>query len=147
VPRTASAAISPVLVLVLVLIGGLACRSPEPGPSDQPQPGPDTAPARAAASEPQPNPQPPDPERANQLRDLDDLCKSVDHDYADGTLGDYYSGLKLRTTWGESKREAGLESIKPGRALEQAAAELSAPPGDPALEHCTKLFDYLDDVE
>lgn len=75
------------------------------------------------------------------------MCKAVDHDYADGTLRDYYSGLKLRTAWGRAQRQAGDESTQPGRALEQAAAELSMSALDPPLEHCTKLFDYLDEVE
>ena len=47
--------------------------------------------------------------------------------------------LSLRTP--RSCKSAGNESMKPGRLLEKAVAELGAP------EHCRKLLDYLDDVE
>ncbi|PRP93012.1 hypothetical protein ENSA5_45730 [Enhygromyxa salina] len=75
------------------------------------------------------------------------MCKAVDHDYGDGTLGDYYRGLKARTAWGQAQLAAGNESITPGRLLEKAVAELDPGAKDPILEHCRKLLDYLDDVE
>lgn len=131
-------------------LGCAACPASEPTPGDPPQAQAqaqaDGARPRATPTEAQPQP-PPDPERADKLRDLDDMCKAVDHDYADGTLRDYYSGLKLRTDWGLGLRQAGDVSTQPGRALERAAAELSVSATDPALEHCRKLFDYLDEVE
>jgi hypothetical protein len=142
---------SSAISLALVLGGALgcaACRSSEPASRDQAQPQAEAAraPSSAAPTEPRPQP-PPDPERADKLRDLDDMCKAVDHDYADGTLRDYYSGLRLRTAWGLGLRQIGEASIQPGHTLERAADELSVEPGDPAVEHCTKLFDYLDEVE
>jgi hypothetical protein len=149
--------------LVLILAGG-ACKSEEPvtDPASKrgAAPGPETKPAAVAAdeieaegakaSEASEPPRPSgdrDPERADKLADLDDLCRALDRDYVDGTLSDYYRGLELRTEWGAAQRKAGDESIQPGRLLEQAVAELSPGAKDPALGHCRKLLDYLDDVE
>jgi hypothetical protein len=126
---------------------GVACRSTEPAPSDAASGELASAPTPVTPIETQPQPRPPDPERADKLRDLDDMCKAVDHDYADGTLRDYYSGLKLRTTWGTALRQAGDVSTMPGRTLERAAAELAVGGEELAPEHCRKLFDYLDEVE
>ena len=106
-----------------------------------------------AGSGPAPAPEPaPDPERADKLADLDAMCKALDHDYVDGTLTDYYRDIQPKTAWGKAQRDAGNESIQPGRLLEKAVAELApagAPAGtvDPALPHCQTLLDYLDDVE
>ncbi|PRP94271.1 hypothetical protein [Enhygromyxa salina] len=142
---------SPAISLVLALgcaIGCAACRSGEPASTASDQPPPKLAEAPIPATpDPTPSDPPHDPDRADKLRDLDDMCKAVDHDYADGTLRNYYSGLELRTPWGTTLRELGDESTTPGRTLEQAAAELAVSPTDPGLEHCAKLFDYLDEVE
>ncbi|KIG17695.1 hypothetical protein DB30_02970 [Enhygromyxa salina] len=135
-------------------LGCAACRASEPAPSDASptemvgaeRPAATATAATAGQTEPRVQPAP-DPAHADQLRDLDDMCKAVDHDYADGTLRDYYSGLKLRTTWGTALRQTGDESTTPGRTLEQAAAELAVNVTAPGLEHCAKLFDYLDEVE
>jgi len=146
------AAILPLLT-ALALAGG--CKSEEPaaepaptrasaspeGPAER-QAEPPAEPEAEPAAEPKP-----DHERAAQLADLDDMCKAVDHDYVDGTLTDYYGDLKPRTAWGEAQRDAGDQSMQPGRLLEKAVAELSPGAIDPALPHCRKLLDYLDDVE
>ncbi|HVH97169.1 MAG TPA: hypothetical protein VM869_00600 [Enhygromyxa sp.] len=87
-----------------------------------------------------------DPQRADKLADLDALCKALDHDYVDGTLSDYYRDVEPRTEWGKAQREAGNQSIQPGRLLEKAVAELAPTAAEP-VEHCRKLLDYLDDVE
>lgn len=123
-----------------------ACRSAEP-PASEPAPQPAAQPAAQPAPTPAPAAAKPDPERAAKLQDLDELCEAVDHDYADGTLGDYYADIEPRTAWGKAQRDAGNESMQPGRLLEKAVAELSPEAADPALEHCRKLLDYLDDVE
>lgn len=140
----------PSIALVL-LLGG--CKSEEP--ATDPRTVGETAPTpsspepileakpKAAASTPEPEDSEP---LESKLADLDDLCKALDHDYVDGTLSDYYRGIEPRTAWGKAQRDAGNESMKPGRLLEKAVAELSEG-GAPALEHCRKLLDYLDDVE
>lgn len=137
------------LVLALPL---LACRPSESDTSD-------AAPAGAAAQPPAPAsaaskseprveaPSAPDPERAAKLADLDVLCAAIDHDYKDGTLGDYYAKVEPTTAWGKAQRDAGNASVTPGRLLEQAVAELSPGASDPALGNCRTLLDYLDDVE
>jgi hypothetical protein len=121
----------------------LACRTAEPdrpAQADAAAPQPETSPAASPA--PQPSS---DPEAANKLADLDDMCKALNRDYGDGTLGDYYAGLELRTNWGKQQIAAGNESMQPGRLLERAIVELS--PGSDALGHCRKLLEYLDEVE
>ena len=130
----------------------LACRPSESDTSD-------AAPAGAAAepqakssdaSQAEPRleaPTAPDPERAAKLADLDALCAAIDHDYKDGTLGDYYAKVEPTTAWGKAQREAGNASVTPGRLLEKAVAELSPGASDPALGSCRTLLDYLDDVE
>ena len=146
------------LVLVCSLIAALAgCRSSDSSAKQPERGAADEAPAQASAETAEADASPAaakparpskiDPEHGDKLRDLDDLCASVDHDYKDGTLGDYYSGLKLRTTWGEDQRARGLESIQPGRLLEAAVNEVDPDRGDPALTHCHTLLGYLDDVE
>lgn len=104
-------------------------------------PAPAPQPAAAAAT-----PSPPDPERDAKLDDLDAMCKALNRDYSDGTLGDYYADIEPATAWGKQQRAAGNESIKPGRLLEQAVAELGLTSAE-TPEHCRKLLDYLDDVE
>jgi len=138
--------------LALAVLGAsLGCR-PATEPSGNQQPArqskssadPDRGPkVEPVAAEPATE----DPERADKLADLDDMCKALDHDYVDGTLSDYYGDVQPRTAWGKAQREAGNQSIQPGRLLEKAVAELSPGAKDPALEHCRKLLDYLDDVE
>jgi hypothetical protein len=143
-------------VLTIVCLGGLvvgACKSEASGPADTRASG--TTPEPAGPAQPSAHTATPeldpavahDPERADKLADLDALCKAVDHDYDDGTLTDYYRDLEPRTEWGKAQRDAGNESIQPGRLLEKAVAELSPGAKDPALGHCRKLLDYLDDVE
>jgi hypothetical protein len=118
----------------------LACRTVEPEPSGPP--------AKPVAAESQPTTKPvspSDPELADKLADLDDLCKALNRDYGDGTLGDYYAGLEMRTSWGKQQVATGNESMKPGRLLERAVVELA--PGSDALTHCPKLLEYIDEVE
>ena len=143
----------PSLTLALVVLTFAACRAGEPE-SHEPAKQADAAskpaspPSDAAAAGPRlETPSAPDPERAAKLDDLDALCQAVDHDYKDGTLGDYYRGLKMTTAWGQAQLDTGNESIQPGRLLEKAVAGLSPGAADPALEHCRTLLDYLDDVE
>jgi hypothetical protein len=122
----------------------LACRAAEPdrpAQADAATPQPGSAP-QPASPPPQPSS---DPELANKLADLDDMCKALNRDYGDGTLGDYYAGLELRTNWGKQQIAAGNESMQPGRLLELAIVELA--PGSDALGHCRKLLEYLDEVE
>lgn len=88
-----------------------------------------------------------DLERADKLADLNDMCGALNHDYDDGTLTDYYRDVKPRTEWGKAQREAGNKAMQPGRLLEKAVAELSPGARGPALEHCRKLLDYIDEVE
>jgi hypothetical protein len=149
------------LALVLVVLGSsLACKSEESAtkPETKPEAARDREPERGPKPEagPTPHVEPEsaatpsvadDAERADKLADLDALCKAVDHDYVDGTLSDYYRDIEPRTDWGKAQRDAGNQSIQPGRLLEKAVAELSPDAKDPALEHCRKLLDYLDDVE
>jgi hypothetical protein len=128
------------ITLLTSTLSLLACRSVEPEPSG--------APAKPHAADPQPVTSPPapsDPELADKLADLDDMCKALDRDYGDGTLGDYYAGLAPRTTWGRQQIAAGNESMQPGRLLERAMGDLA--PGSDALAHCRKLLEYLDEVE
>ena len=126
----------------------LACRADKPEARDPaPTPTPVAGDSDAAAAPQEAESPPADPERAAKLADLDTLCKAVDHDYKDGTLGDYYAGLEMKTDWGKAQLAAGNESIKPARLLEKAVAELSPDAADPALEHCRVLLDYIDDVE
>ncbi|MFO7561500.1 MAG: hypothetical protein R6X02_02555, partial [Enhygromyxa sp.] len=143
------------VALALALLGTtIGCKSES---AAEPRPGAEATPPKAEArpereakldSSDAPAPAPkPDPARADKLADLDALCKALDHDYDDGTLSDYYADVQPRTEWGKAQREAGNESIQPGRLLEKAVAELSPGAEDPALEHCRKLLDYLDDVE
>ena len=143
--------------ILLVLLLSLGCRSEESATGPQiereaARPPSGAEPDREAKldepeSKTDPEPATDDSERADKLADLDDLCKALDHDYVDGTLSDYYRGIEPRTAWGKAQRDAGNESIQPGRLLEKAVAELSPGAKDPALEHCRKLLDYLDDVE
>lgn len=145
------------LGLTLALLGaGVGCKpatEPERQRDVAPDPGSKPEQPRGAA-EPQADPPPQaepshsnDREHADKLADLDDMCKALDHDYDDGTLTDYYRDIEPRTAWGKAQRDAGNQSIQPGRLLEKAVAELSPGAKDPALEHCRKLLDYLDDVE
>jgi hypothetical protein len=126
----------------------LACRTVEPEPSGPPakpdadDPQPMTGPPAAADSKPT---SPPDPELADKLADLDDMCKALNRDYGDGTLGDYYAGLEPRTNWAKQQIAVGNESMQPGRLLERAVVELA--PGSDTLAHCRKLLEYLDEVE
>jgi hypothetical protein len=131
----------PVVHLALALALLVACKSEELATKPK---SPPPAPEHERATEP---PRADDPQRGDKLADLETLCKALDRDYVDGTLSDYYRDVELRTEWGKAQRDAGNESIKPGRLLEKAVAELSADTKDPALEHCRKLLDYLDDVE
>jgi hypothetical protein len=138
------------LTFTLVLA---ACRDAGPEPSGPPTasrtdpniesepaaPTEPSAPAAPAAST--------DPELAAKLADLDDMCKALNRDYGDGTLGDYYAGLVPRTIWGQQQITAGNATIQPGRLLERAVAELAPGPQIPALDHCRKLLEYLDEVE
>jgi hypothetical protein len=142
--------------LTLTLLGSsLACKSEAPAsePSRTREAGNEAKPevGPASTSEPPtavtPTGVADDPQRADKLADLDALCKALDHDYVDGTLSDYYRDVEPRTEWGKAQRKAGNESMQPGRLLEKAVAELSPDAKDPALEHCRKLLDYLDDVE
>ena len=141
-------------MLSLTLLGLLACRD---GEAKRPEAtGAAGADAAADAKEPAAPPTPPadqaapvpaDPERADKLADLDELCAAVDHDYKDGTLGDYYAKVEMRTDWGRAQRDAGNESIQPARLLEKAVAALDPEGKEPALGHCRTLLDYIDDVE
>jgi hypothetical protein len=117
----------------------LACRAAEP---ERPAPAPATIATPAAAAAAQPSS---DPELTDKLADLDDMCKALNRDYGDGTLGDYYAGLEMRTNWGKQQIAAGNESMQPGRLLERAIVELA--PGSDALVHCRRLLEYLDEVE
>jgi hypothetical protein len=135
--------------LALLVFG---CKSEEPAAEPETKREIATPQASEPSPKPEAEPQPDpsavaDPERADKLADLDAMCKAVDHDYDDGTLTDYYRDIEPRTEWGKAQRDAGNESIKPGRLLEKAVAELSPGAKDPALTNCRKLLDYLDDVE
>jgi hypothetical protein len=127
----------------------LACRAAEPdrpAQADAAAPQPEASPAASPSPPDGSTPEPAsDPELANKLADLDDMCKALNRDYGDGTLGDYYAGLELRTNWGKQQIAAGNESMQPGRLLERAIVELA--PGSDALGHCRKLLEYLDEVE
>jgi hypothetical protein len=137
------------IALALVLALSLACKSEESASKpESARETPTTVEPTPTAEHESPAPPPPaDNERADKLVDLDDLCEALDRDYVDGTLSDYYRDIEPRTEWGKAQRDAGNESIQPGRLLEKAVAELSPAAKDPALEHCRKLLDYLDDVE
>jgi len=134
---------------------GTACRDGQPTEPDAARSageGQGEAKAGEPASDPDETPPsdrpaPVDPERADKLADLDALCAAVDHDYKDGTLGDYYAKVELRTDWGRAQRDAGNESIQPARLLEKAVAALDPKGEEPALGHCRTLLDYIDDVE
>lgn len=142
-----------VLLLSVLMLGGCKAEEPAADPaSPRAASSPEAQAEPAAEPEPEPDheskPEPEsDPERADKLADLDDMCRALDHDYVDGTLTDYYGDLKPRTQWGAAQREAGDATMRPGRLLEAAVAELSPGAKDPALEHCRKLLDYLDEVE
>jgi hypothetical protein len=139
------------LTVAVWTIGSLACKSESPANK--------AGPIERAASTAEPEPKPAstsgaakapirdDPERADKLADLDAMCKALNHDYDDGTLTDYYRDIQPKTAWGKKLREAGNESIQPGRLLEKAMTELSAGANEPALGNCRTLLDYLDDVE
>ncbi len=135
------------LVIFASLLALSACRANEPELEASKTAAPASAPAPQDTGPRLEAPVAPDPERAAKLADLDLLCKAVDHDYKDGTLGDYYADLKMQSTWGQAQLDAGNESNKPARLLEKAVAELSPNAADPALEHCRLLLDYIDDVE
>jgi hypothetical protein len=143
------------LALALALLGpSVACKSEES--ASKPDVGPDPRPEQRESEAPPATEHEPavieppsadDPQRADKLADLDDLCEALDRDYVDGTLSDYYRDIEPRTEWGKAQRDAGNESIQPGRLLAKAVADLSPNAKDPTLEHCRKLLDYLDDVE
>lgn len=139
--------------MLAVLGSSVACKSDDAAsePDSKRESAPTAEPASATKTEqgsPTPDDSKPadDPQRADKLADLDALCKALDHDYVDGTLSDYYRDVEPRTEWGKAQREAGNQSIQPGRLLEKAVAELAPTAAEP-VEHCRKLLDYLDDVE
>ena len=144
--------LAPTLLTLLTLASVSGCRADssqarDPAPEPQAEPEPAPRPASAAAEPAEPAEPAADPQRGDKLADLDDLCEAVDHDYKDGTLGDYYAGLEMRTDWGKAQLAAGNASITPARLLEEAVAELSPGAAAPALAHCRILLDYIDDVE
>lgn len=85
-----------------------------------------------------------DPER---LADLDAMCAALDHDYKDGTLGDYYADVEPKTEWGTAVMEAGNKADQPARHLEGEVAKIEAGADHPALPACKTLMEYIDDVE
>jgi hypothetical protein len=150
--------VHPITLATLTLTLGLAaCRDATPEPSG---PAPASRSGEAVDSEPKPESTIPpgpatapsaDPELSDKLADLDAMCEALNRDYGDGTLGDYYAGLVPRTDWGKQQIAAGNATIQPGRLLERAIADLTAGSTidgqGSQLGHCSKLLDYLDDVE
>lgn len=86
-------------------------------------------------------------DRPAQFADLEALCAALAHDYIDGTLTDYYRGLRMKTAFGDDLRRRGETSMHPGRILEAGRAALGDRPGDPAAPSCAPLFAELDDLE
>lgn len=115
------------------------------------------APKSTAGSEPSPTAPAPSGEveakentgaaSSKEIADLEQLCAALDKDYIDGTLSDYFAGIKSSTPWGEGLRKRANESATPGRDLEAAAKEKSLAAGPSVAPSCARLFDYLDDVE
>ncbi|NVB39724.1 hypothetical protein G6O69_17910 [Pseudenhygromyxa sp. WMMC2535] len=146
-----SSVISPCLALVILLAPQLGCERPSTTAEASSKSG--EAPPKPAAASPgagaatAPGAGGEDPERADKLADLEDMCVAIDHDYKDGTLGDYYADIEPRTAWGRKVRDAGNESIQPGRLLEKEIQALDPSGREPALKTCRVLLDYLDDVE
>lgn len=136
--------------LSVVLLGTIGGCKPDTSAGD---PAPTRASEPATKLEPklEPNAKPKpvanDPERSDKLADLDAMCSALNHDYDDGTLTDYYRDIQPRTEWGKAQRDAGNESIQPGRLLAKATAELDPDNTEPSLSNCRTLLDYLDDVE
>lgn len=75
------------------------------------------------------------------------MCAALDHDYVDGTLSDYYAGVKPATSWGQQVKKAGDAADQPGRHLEGEAKALIEGSELELPAPCTKLFDVLDDLE
>jgi hypothetical protein len=117
----------------------------EPEPASAPTPSAEPA-AAAKAIAPQPPPTSPVPNPA-RVADLETMCERVEHDYNDGTLTDYFSGLKVGTDWGNAVLRRGDASTQPGRVLEAAADELGYTPEPNERSACGRLFDVLDDLE
>jgi hypothetical protein len=129
--------------LACALTLGLGCQaaSPRPTPDEVAAPPPPAAksePAKAA---------PTDPERADKLRDLNTLCAALNDDYVDGTLSDYFKGVKVETDWGREVMKAGADADRPGRFLEEKIDSLSPKAEDATLSACRELLDYIDEVE
>lgn len=154
--------VHPTTFATLTLALGLAaCRDAVPDPSGPPaasstaaavdENSPEQSPPSAAISPAPANKPSADTELAAKLADLDAMCEALNRDYGDGTLGDYYAGLVPRTDWGKQQIAAGNATIQPGRLLERAIADLTAGQQldgrSGQLGHCSKLLDYLDDVE
>lgn len=81
------------------------------------------------------------------LADLELLCAALRRDYVDGTLTDYYRGLKPASARGQALLREGEETSRPGRVLEAAAQAAGIAGDDPALPSCAALFAELDDLE
>ena len=88
-----------------------------------------------------------DPAPASAVADLEAMCAAVDRDYDDGTLSDYFAGLRTTSAWGARLRARADESTTPGRILEEAARAVGVTDSTPGLTACRRLFEYLDDVE
>ncbi|MEZ4448075.1 MAG: hypothetical protein R3B09_01265 [Nannocystaceae bacterium] len=85
--------------------------------------------------------------RADRFADLELLCAALRRDYVDGTLTDYYRGLRPRTAFGADLLRRGEASMHPGRLLEAALRDMAKKPGDPATPACDALVGELDELE
>jgi len=106
-----------------------------------------TVEARPEASAPR---EPVEPRRGVDpalLADLELLCAALRRDYVDGTLTDYYRGLRPTSARGEALLREGEETPRPGRVLQAAAREAGIAAEDPAIPSCAALFAELDDLE
>lgn len=107
---------------------------------------PDAA-VEAAVEAPIEAPAPPRGVDPALLADLELLCAALRRDYVDGTLTDYYRGLKPASARGQALLREGEETSRPGRVLEAAARAAGIAGDDPALPSCAALFAELDDLE
>lgn len=88
-----------------------------------------------------------DPRRADEIEDLERLCAALNRDYGDGTLGDYFADLQMKTKWGAQVMAEGNQADRPGRFLQSKIESLSPGAADPKLDACRELLDYIDEVE
>ncbi len=129
----------------LLALGIAAC---SPGPN-KPEPSADNGPGVPHRPTVDDGPPGGSPARAHStasstanLADLAKMCRSLHDDYGDGTLSDFFSGLKITSPWGKDLAARARASITPGRVLAAHAPSNTALPPE-----CQRLFEELDDLE